>query len=49
MGRPRKSSAQKRSVRVVLLLTTAEKRQLEAAAARAHLPVATFARLRVTA
>ena len=45
MARPRKPAAQKQSVKVVLHLTPAEKRQLDAAAARAGLPVATLVRL----
>lgn len=45
MGRPRKSASKKQSVRVVLHLTRAEKRLLDAAASRAGLPVATVARL----
>jgi hypothetical protein len=46
MGRPRKSAALKQSVKVVLHLTPAEKRKLDAAAARMSLPVATAARIR---
>lgn len=46
MGRPQKSAADKQSIKVVLHLTPAEKKQLDRAAARAKLPVATLARLR---
>jgi hypothetical protein len=45
MARPRKKLIEKRSVDVVLHLTPAEKKRLDAAAARAGLPVATVARL----
>ena len=45
MGRPCKPRAKKQSEKVVLCLTPAEKKQLDAAAARAGLPVATFARI----
>jgi hypothetical protein len=45
MGRPRKSRAKKQSEQVVLYLTPAEKKKLNAAAERAGLPVATFARI----
>jgi len=47
-GRPPKSAATKQSAKVVLHLTPAEKKRLDAAAARAKLPVATPARLRAT-
>lgn len=47
MARPRKSRSEKQSVRLVLTLTSSEKRRLDAAAAQAGLPVATYARLRV--
>ena len=46
MARPRKSRIDKQSVRVVLHLTMAEKKRLDAEATRAKLPVATLARLR---
>jgi hypothetical protein len=45
-GRPPKSAATKQSAKVVLHLTPAEKKRLDAEAARAKLPVATLARLR---
>jgi hypothetical protein len=45
MARPRKSRATKQSVKLVLSLTPAEKKRLEAAAAKDRLPVATAARL----
>ena len=45
MARPRKPTAQKQSVKVVLHLTPAEKRLLDAAAGRAGLPVATMVRI----
>lgn len=48
MVRPKKKAAEKRSVRLVLHLTAVERRELEEAAARAKLPLATWARLRVT-
>jgi hypothetical protein len=47
MARPRKSRVDKQSVRVVLHLTLAEKRKLDALAAKMGLPVATAARIRV--
>lgn len=47
MGRPRKPPADKRSVRVVLHLTPAEKKQLDRMAAAARVPTTVFARLRV--
>ena len=43
-GRPRKPRAEKQSALVVIHLTPAEKKKLEAAARRADLPVATLAR-----
>ncbi len=46
MGRPRKLQGQKQSIRVVLYLTPAEKKRLDALARQAGLPVATLARLR---
>lgn len=46
MARPRKSAANKRSVQVVLYLTPAEKRQIDALAKQRGLSVSTFARLR---
>ncbi len=46
MGRPRKLQGQKQSIRVVLYLTQAEKKRLDALARQAGLPVATLARLR---
>lgn len=46
MARPPKSKADKQSVRVVLHLTPAEKRRLDAIAAKMRLPVATAARIR---
>jgi|HubBroStandDraft_1064217.scaffolds.fasta_scaffold110988_4 hypothetical protein len=49
MVRPLKPRDEKQSVRLILNLTRDEKKQLDAAAARAGLPVATFARLRVVA
>lgn len=45
MARPRKSRASKQSVRVVIHLTRAEKKRLDAAATKSGLPVATVARL----
>jgi len=45
MARPRKPRVDKQSCKVVLHLTPAEKKRLEAAAARSGLPVATVARL----
>ena len=45
MARPRKTKVDKQSVVVVLHLTLADKKRLDAAAARAGLPVATAARL----
>jgi hypothetical protein len=45
MSRPRKPRTKKQSICVVLHLTPAEKKRLDAAAARAGLPVATVARL----
>lgn len=44
MGRPRKSRVDKQSCKVVLHLTLAEKKRLDAAARRAGLPVATAVR-----
>ena len=44
-GRPPKPRAKKQSELVVLHLTPAEKKKLDAAAERAGLPVATFARM----
>ena len=44
-GRPRKPRAKKQSEQVVIHLTPAEKKKLNAAADRAGLPVATFARM----
>jgi uncharacterized protein (DUF1778 family) len=46
MGRPCKPRAKKQSENVVLRLTPSEKKRLDAAAERAGLPVATFARIR---
>ena len=46
MSRPHKPRASKQSVVVVLHLTPAEKKKLEALAKQAGLPVATLARLR---
>lgn len=46
MARPRKSRSAKQSIRVVIHLTPGEKKQLDAAAMQAGLPVATLARLR---
>ena len=46
MARPRKAPAKKQSVKVVIHLTPAEKRRLDAAAERVGLPVATLARQR---
>jgi len=45
MGRPCKPHAEKQSVRIILNLTPAEKKRLDAAARRAGLSVATVARL----
>lgn len=45
MARPRKPAKTKQSAKVVLHLTPAEKRRLDAAAAQLRLPVATLARL----
>jgi hypothetical protein len=45
MSRSRKPVAHKQSIKVVLHLTPAEKRRLDAAAKREGLPVATAARL----
>lgn len=45
MSRPLKSRASKQSVRVVLHLTPAEKKRLDAAAIKVGLPTATVARL----
>lgn len=47
MGRPAKNVREKQSVRFVLNVTPAEKKQIEAAAAKEKLPAATFARLRL--
>lgn len=47
MSRPRKTRVQKQSAKVVLHLTLAQKKQLDAAADRIGLPVATVARLYV--
>jgi hypothetical protein len=46
VARPRKSVSEKQSIKVVLHLTLREKKQLDAAATKAKLPVATLARLR---
>ena len=46
VGRPRKSVDEKQSIRVVLHLTPAEKKRLDALAAKMDLPVATAARIR---
>jgi hypothetical protein len=48
IGRPPKSVAEKQSFKVVLHLTPAEGKRLAKAAARAKVPIATLARLRVT-
>ena len=46
VGRPRKSVDEKQSIKVVLHLTPAEKKRLDALAAKMDLPVATAARIR---